>query len=102
MRPELFAGNGFLHAASYVALADSCSGHGCMASLPEGATGFTTTELKTNLLSTVTSGDLVCAAHMAHPGRTTQVWDAIVHAGSLDGKRLALFRCTQLILYPRS
>jgi 1,4-dihydroxy-2-naphthoyl-CoA hydrolase len=33
-----------------------------------------------------------------HGGRTTQVWDAIVRA---DGRTLALFRCTQLVLYPR-
>ena len=39
--PALMAPNGFLHAASVIALADSCCGYGTMASLPEGATGFT-------------------------------------------------------------
>ena len=37
---------------------------------------------------------------MAHGGRTTQVWDAVV-TDAEGGKPLALFRCTQLILYPR-
>jgi acyl-coenzyme A thioesterase PaaI-like protein len=37
---------------------------------------------------------------MAHGGRTTQIWDAVVTDAD-GGKRLALFRCTQIILYPR-
>ena len=36
---------------------------------------------------------------MAHGGRTTQVWDAQVRRGS-DDRIIALFRCTELILYP--
>lgn len=102
VRPELFASNGFLHAAAIVALADSACGHGCMASLPDGAEGFTTLELKANYLGTVADGELYCEAKMAHGGRTTQVWDAVVRAGDPAGKTLALFRCTQLILYPRA
>ena len=40
-------------------------------------------------------------ASAAHLGRTTQLWDAVVtHRES--GKTLALFRCTQLVLYPKS
>jgi uncharacterized protein (TIGR00369 family) len=95
------AHNGYLHAASIVALADSACGFGCAASLPEGATGFTTLELKSNFLSTARVGDAVaCEARLAHGGRTTQVWDAEVrHAAS--GKTIALFRCTQMVLYPR-
>ena len=99
VRPELFECNGFLHAASVVALADSACGHGCKASLPAGASGFTTMELKTNFLGTATDGDVVCDARLAHGGRTTQVWDAEVRRAG-DGRVIALFRCTQLILYP--
>src|SRR5919197_602812 len=36
------APNGFLHAASVIALADSSCGYGCQVSLPAGASGFTT------------------------------------------------------------
>jgi uncharacterized protein (TIGR00369 family) len=82
---------------SVVALADSACGYGCIAFLPEGATGFTTIELKTNFLGTVLDGTLVCEARRAHGGRTTQVWDATVTTEV--GKTLALFRCTQLLLY---
>jgi len=97
LRPELLAPNGYLHAATVVALADSACGYGCIASLPEGATGFTTIELKTNFLATVLEGTLHCESRRAHGGRTTQVWDATVTTET--GKTLALFRCTQLLLY---
>lgn len=100
VRPEIMAPNGYLHAGAIVTLADTASGYGCMESFPEGATGFTTIELKSNFLGTAKDGVLVCEARMAHGGRTTQVWDATVTHGA-GGKTLALFRCTQLVIYPR-
>lgn len=93
---RLMAPNGFLHAASVIALADTSAGYGCIASLPEGARGFTTIELKTNFLGTVTEGAIECEARALHLGKTTQVWDATVTDGK--GKTLALFRCTQIVL----
>lgn len=94
------ASNGFLHAASVVALVDTACGYGCVASLPEGASGFTTIELKANFLGTAREGVVACEARMVHGGRTTQLWDAEVrHEDS--GKVIALFRCTQSILWPR-
>jgi uncharacterized protein (TIGR00369 family) len=97
LREELLAPNGYLHAGTVVALADSACGYGCIASLPDGASGFTTIELKTNFLGTALSGTLRCESKRIHGGRTTQVWDAAVKDES--GKTLALFRCTQLLLY---
>lgn len=99
LRDELLAPNGYLHAATVVALADSACGYGCIAALPEGATGFTTIELKTNFLGTVLEGTLYCESRRVHGGRTTEVWDATVTDEA--GKTLALFRCTQLLLYPQ-
>lgn len=101
VRPELTAPNGYLHAGSLVTLADTCCGYGCRANLPEGANGFTTIELKSNHLGTTLEGTLDCAATAAHLGRTTQVWDAVVTHRE-TGRTLALFRCTQIILYPSS
>ncbi len=98
VREELLAPNGYLHAGTVVALADSACGYGCIASLPAGATGFTTIELKTNFLGTALDGTLFCESRRVHGGRTTQVWDASVTDEA--GKTLALFRCTQLLLYP--
>ncbi len=100
VRPELLAPNGFLHAATVVALADTTCGYGTRLLLPEGASGFTTIELKANYLGTVREGALSCEAAAVHAGRTTQVWDATVRSEQ-DGKVLALFRCTQAVLWPR-
>lgn len=100
LRDELMAPNGYLHAATVVALADTSCGYGTFVNLPEGAEGFTTIELKSNFLGTKREGAIRCEATLAHGGRTTQVWDATV-ADEESGKPIALFRCTQMILYPR-
>lgn len=99
IQPHHLAPNKFLHAATVVMLADTCCGYGCLAQLPEGASGFTTIELKSNHLGTATSGTISCIATPTHLGRSTQVWDATVFAPG--GKAIALFRCTQMILWPR-
>lgn len=100
VRAELMAPNGFLHAGSLVTLADTLAGYGCVCNLPDGASGFTTVELKSNHLGTVREGTVVCEARPAHLGRTTQVWDATVSSRE-TGRTLALFRCTQMLLYPK-
>ena len=100
VRKELMAPNGFLHAASVVALADTSCGYACVANLPQGASGFTTIELKSNFFGTALEGAIVCRATPAHLGRTTQVWDAEVSVEG-TGKRIALFRCTQMVLWPK-
>jgi uncharacterized protein (TIGR00369 family) len=99
VRAELMAPNGYLHAASVIALADTSCGYACVANLPQGATGFTTLELKTNFVGTAREGAILCRATPAHLGRTTQIWDAVV---TLEGgdRRIALFRCTQMVLWP--
>jgi 1,4-dihydroxy-2-naphthoyl-CoA hydrolase len=95
------APNGFMHAASVIALLDSAAGYGCRLSVPAEANGFTTIELKSNFLGTAQVGEtVICEATLLHGGRMTQVWDAVAtHAGT--GKTIAVFRCTQMVLYPR-
>ena len=95
--PHHTAPNGYLHAASLVLLADTCCGYGCVTRLPEGASGFTTIELKSNFLGTTLDGTLDCTATPQHVGGRTQVWDAVVSHRE-TGKTLALFRCTQMVL----
>lgn len=95
-----FAPNDFLHAASVVALADTTCGYATIAHLPEGAKSFTTIELKSNHLGTIKEGSIACTATAQHLGRTTQVWDAVV-TDEASGRKIALFRCTQMILWPR-
>jgi uncharacterized protein (TIGR00369 family) len=100
VRKELMAPNGYLHAASVIALADTSCGYACAANLPQGASGFTTLELKSNFLGTTRAGALFCRATPAHLGRTTQVWDALVTLEGSD-RKIALFRCTQMVLWPK-
>jgi uncharacterized protein (TIGR00369 family) len=100
VRPEHRAPNGFLQASVVIALADMCCASGTFDTIPDGAS-FTTVELKTNLLSTTLEGGVVCTATLRHGGRTTQVWDAEVRSEA-TGRTMALFRCTQLVLHPRS
>ena len=101
VRQALMAPNGFLHAGTVVTLADTACGYACTRALPDGAAGFTTIELKSNFLGTATEGVIACRAEAHHLGRTTQLWDAEVKRQS-DGKTIALFRCTQMVLWPKS
>lgn len=93
------APNGYLHAGTVVTLADTACGYACFSHLPEGAQNFTTIELKSNHLGTVREGAIAVTAKAVHLGKTTQVWDAIV-TNKANGKTIALFRCTQMVLYP--
>ena len=101
VQKHLLAPNEFLHAGSVVSLADTCTGYGCVLNLPEHAVGFTTVELKSNHLGTARSGVVECVAQATHIGKSTQVWDATVR-NKASGKTIALFRCTQMILYAKN
>ena len=100
VRGDLLAPNGYLHAGTVVTLADTSCGLATRALLPEGARGFTTLELKSNHLGTALAGRISAVATNAHAGRTTQVWDAVV-TDEGTGRTIALFRCTQSVLWPR-
>ncbi|MFN2465517.1 MAG: PaaI family thioesterase [Candidatus Dormibacteria bacterium] len=101
LAPHHMAPNGFLHAATVISLADTAAGFGCRNSLPEGASGFTTIDLNCSYLGTATEGVITVVARLMHGGRTTQVWDAEVRRENAE-KPMALFRCTQMVLYPRA
>lgn len=116
--PRLMAANGYLHAGTVVTLADTACGYGCFASLPRDRANFTTVNLSCQMIGTAVAGELKVEAVMRHSGRSTQVWDAEVRAAAPSssseqqrgavgggdgeqGKTIALFRCTQLLLDPR-
>jgi uncharacterized protein (TIGR00369 family) len=99
VRHELVAGTGFLWAPVVITLADWLCACGMGPNLPEGAS-FTTIELKANFVGTVgEGGSIIGRARPVHRGRTTQVWDVNVENES-NGKTIALFRCTQMVLLP--
>ena len=100
VKPHHLAPNGFLHAGAVITLADTAAGYACVANMPEGGHSFTTIELKSNHLGTARDGAIACVAKAAHLGRTTQVWDVVV-TNEANGKTIALFRCTQMILYAK-
>src|SRR6185369_364332 len=58
IRKDLLAPNGYLHAASVIALADTACGYGTITKLPGNASGFTTIELKSNFLGTCRDGSI--------------------------------------------
>ena len=101
VRRSLMSPNEVLHGGAYMVLADTAAGFGSVARLPEGATGFMTIEMKSNLLGAASAGIVECVARASHLGRSTHVWDAVITQRE-TGRRLALFRCTQLILYPQA
>jgi len=98
IRPDLLAPtNGLLHGGAIVTFADSACGIGTAVSLPEGARGHATVEVKANFLGAVRAGSIRCEARLVHGGRSTQVWDATVKDEQGD-RVVAVFRCTQLLL----
>lgn len=97
LQPYHLAPNGCLHAGTVVTMADTTCGFGCLSNLPEGATNFTTIELKTSFLRTALQGTIRAEGTLVHGGRRTQVWDATVFDD--ERRALALFRCTQMLIY---
>jgi len=100
-RPDLVAHTGYLLAGAVLSVADLLCAYGVSTAWPEGATGFTTAEVKCNFTGTIREGSALCTATLLHGGRTTQVWDARVE-DEATGRLMAAFRCTQIILYPRA
>jgi 1,4-dihydroxy-2-naphthoyl-CoA hydrolase len=100
LRKIHFAPNTYLHAASVIALADTTCGYATVAHLPAGASSFTTIELKSNFLGTTRGQGIICKARAQHLGKNTQVWDAEVFDEETH-KKIALFRCSQMILWPK-
>ncbi len=96
---KIMAPTGFIHGGSITSLADTACGFGSMYHLKEGEV-FATIELKTNFISTVTKGMLVCKAKLVHKGNSIHVWDANVYEEKTS-KEIALFRCTQMIITQR-
>lgn len=86
---------GYVHGGAWVAFADTVAAWGTMRHLPDGV-GFTTVELKINVLASATDGDeLGAIGAPLHVGSRTQVWEVRV----TRGERLAAsFVCTQIIL----
>jgi 1,4-dihydroxy-2-naphthoyl-CoA hydrolase len=86
---------GYVHGGAWVAFADTVAAWGTLRHLPPER-GFTTVELKINVIASAGAGDLLSAVgEPLHVGSRTQVWQVRV----LKDERLAAsFSCTQMIL----
>ena len=98
-QPDRCTSDGALHGAVFMGLADVCGGIGAFLNLPEGASGTTTIESKTNFLRAMRDGYLYATTTPLHRGRTTSVLvtDLSDEAGRLVGRVTQ----TQAVLWPR-
>src|ERR1700746_57146 len=75
VRPDLCTLDHTIHGGALMALADSVGAAATVINLPEGASGTTTIESKTNFVGGAKEGTTVIAtATPVHRGRRTQVW----------------------------
>ena len=101
VREELCTAHERVHGGALMALADTTAAMGTAISLPDGATGTTTIESKTNFLGGAALGTkLVAIATPIHRGRQTQVWQTRIETEA--GKLVAVVSQTQMVLYPRA
>lgn len=91
---------GALHGGVIMSLADSAGATLAYLNLPEGATGTSTIESKTNFVGSVTSGRVRAVSRALHIGRSTIVVETEVRDA---GDRLvAKTTQTQAVLWPRN
>lgn len=101
VRADLCTSGERAHGGALMALADNTAATGTALSLPEGASGTTTIESKTNFVSGAPFGTtLIATATPVHRGRQTQVWQTRIETS--EGRLVAVVSQTQMILYPRA
>ena len=98
-RPDLCTTGGLVHGGAMMALADAAGGACAYFNLPEGATGTSTIESKTNFLGAVTSGTVIATARPLHIGGMTIVIETELRH---DERLVAKITQTQAVLRPRS
>ena len=93
---ERCTSGGALHGGALMALADCVGGLLAFLNLPEGASGTTTIESKTNFFRPVTEGRVEAIGRPLHVGRRTIVIDTELRRS--DGKLVARVTQTQAVL----
>ena len=95
----LCTSGGLLHGGALMALADAAGGACAAANLPQGASGTSTIESKTNFLGAVTAGTVTASSRPLHVGSSTIVIETEVRRA--DGRLVAKTTQTQTVLRPR-
>jgi uncharacterized protein (TIGR00369 family) len=98
-RADLCTSGGLLHGGALMALADSAGAVCAFGNLPDGATGTSTIESKTNFLGAVRGGSVTASARPLHAGGTTIVVETELRDD--DGRLVAKVTQTQAVLRPR-
>lgn len=96
---ELCTAGGVLHGGVLMSLADSAAAVCAFLNLPEGASGTSTIESKTNFLGPVTEGSVVASASPLHSGRSTIVVETSL--ADSQGRLVAKVTQTQAVLRPQ-
>lgn len=97
VREDLCTGGAILHGGAIMAFADALGAVGAFMALPEGATGTTTIESKTNFLGAARVGETVQGETTAlHRGKRTSVWQTRISTAA--GKPVAIVIQTQMVL----
>jgi 1,4-dihydroxy-2-naphthoyl-CoA hydrolase len=95
-REDLCTAAGVLHGGALMSLADTAGAVSAVLNLPEGATGTTTVESKTNLLAAVREGTVTATTTPLKVGRTLIVVETEMRDG--DGRLVAKTAQTQAVL----
>ena len=98
--PERCTAGGLMHGGAAMSLADSCGGACAFLNLPEGASGTSTIESKTNFLRAVREGSLTATTRPLHKGRTLIVVETELRLD--DGSLAAKVTQSQAFRYPRA
>jgi 1,4-dihydroxy-2-naphthoyl-CoA hydrolase len=98
--PERCTAGGLMHGGAMMALADTCGGVCAFLNLPDGATGTSTIESKTNFLRAVRDGAITASTRPLHAGRTLIVIESEI--AREDGSLVAKVTQTQAFQFPRS
>ena len=98
--PERCTAGGLMHGGAAMSLADSCGGACAFLNLPEGASGTSTIESKTNFMRAVREGTLTATTRPLHKGRTLIVVETELRLD--DGSLAAKVTQSQAFHYPRA
>jgi uncharacterized protein (TIGR00369 family) len=99
-RADLCTSAGLLHGGALMTLADSAGAACAFGNLPDGASGTSTIESKTNFLGAVRGGSVTATARPLHTGATTIVVETELR--DEDGRLVAKVTQTQAVLRPRT
>ena len=99
VRPDICTAGNIVHGGAIMAFADCLGTVGAFLTLPEGASGTTTIESKTNFLDGGPVGSvLVGEAIPVKIGKRVSVWQTRIRTE--EGADVALVTQTQMVLWP--